>query len=277
MRRPHPDASWPANWQSSYTYDLLELYGDPSLPGYTYAYENRSQITLQLVDSVASPRATVLDVAAGQGNMSLRLAELGYDVTWDDLRADLSGYVKLQHGRGAVAYQPGDLFDIRPSKPFDLVFPAEVIEQVAHPDEVLKKARTLVAADGHIVVTTPNGEYFRNMLPKFSDCADPAMFESEQFRPDADGHVFLLYPDEFVSLAREAGLRVKSLKLFTNLFTIGYLRTTPLLRRVPARMVWARERATQRLPGLLGRKLNVQIAAVLAPEHGTLPAVGSSG
>ena len=266
MRRPQPDDTWPDSWQYSYKYDLLELYGDTSSPGYTYAYQNRTRMTVELVSSVASPPATVLDIAGGQGNMTLRLAELGYDVTWNDLRADLGEYVKLKHERGSVSYRPGDLFDIEPTRPFDVVLLAEVIEHVAHPDEVLKKARTLIADNGHIVITTPNGEYFRNMLPKFSDCLDPGMFESEQFRPDADGHIFLLYSDELRSLARESNLRVESLQLFTNPLTIGYLRTTPVLNLAPDGLVWALERGTQRLPDLVSRKVNVQIAAILAPD-----------
>ena len=266
MRRPRPDASWPDSWRYSYRYDLLELYGDASSPGYTYAYENRTSIAMQLVASVASPPATVLDVAAGQGNMSLRLAELGYSVTWNDLRADLGEYVRLKHERGAITYLPGNMFDLEPSFPFDVVVLAEVIEHAAHPDEVLKKARTLIAADGHIVLTTPNGEYFRNTLPKFSDCADPTLFESDQFKPDADGHIFLLHVDELRSLARHAGLRVKVLKLFTNPLTTGHLRTEPVLKRLPAGLVRRLETASQRVPESVSRKLNVHLAAVLVHE-----------
>lgn len=267
MRRPQPDETWPDTWRYSFTYDLLELYGETSSPGYTYAYQNRARMTVQLIASVASPPATVLDVAGGQGNMSLRLAELGYDVTWNDLRADLAEYVKLKHEGGSIAYEPGNMFDLEPSQPFDVVLLAEVIEHVAHPDQVLEKARRLIADDGHVILTTPNGEYFRNTLPKFSDCADPSMFESEQFKPDADGHIFLLYLDELRSLARKAGLRVESLKLLTNPLTTGHMKTTPILQRLPEGVVWALERATQRMPGLASRKLNVHLAAVLAPEN----------
>ena len=38
----------------------------------------------------------MLDLAAGQGNFSLALAERGYRVTWNDLRGDLEGYVRLK-------------------------------------------------------------------------------------------------------------------------------------------------------------------------------------
>ena len=265
MKQVEPDQSWPSSWHYSYQYDLLELWGDTSRPGYTNAYRNRARITLDLITSVAAPPATVLDVAAGQGNMSLRLAELGYRVTWNDLRSDLLDYVKLKHEHGSLAFQPGNLFDLDHAGTFDVVLLAEVIEHVAHPDELLAKARALVAPHGRIVVTTPNGGYFRNRLPKFSECADPAMFESAQFKPDADGHIFLLHADELLDLAGKAGLRVECLKLFTNPLTTGHLKTTSFLGRLPGGLVWGLERSSQRVPARVSRKLNVHLAAVLAP------------
>ena len=266
MKRVSPEASWPESWHYSYKYDLLELWGDDASPGYTYAYRNRTAIALELVASVASPPASVLDVAGGQGNMSLRLAELGYRVTWNDLREELAGYVALKRDHGEIEFQPGNLFDLDPGPRFDVVLLSEVVEHVAHPDALLAKAASLVAPGGHVVVTTPNGEYMRNPLPKFSDCDDPSIFESEQFKPDADGHIFLLYADEVRAMARSAGLTVKTLKLFTNPLTTGHLRTGAVLRRLPEGGVWALERVTQRLPGAISRKVNVQLAAVLARD-----------
>lgn len=265
MKRVVPDPAWPASWHYSYRYDLLELYGENDVPGYTYAYKSRAAVALELIAGVAAPPASVLDVAGGQGNMTLQLAERGYRVTWNDLRADLRDYVALKHERGVVDYQPGNVFDLDPSRPFDVVLLAEVIEHVAHPDQLLGKVRTLIASGGRVVLTTPNGRYFRNTLPKFSDCPDPSVFESEQFKPDADGHIFLLHPDELGVLAEGAGFRVEALRLFTNPLTAGHLRTGAVLRRLPEGAVWGLEGMTRRLPGGVSRKVNVHLAAVLAP------------
>lgn len=265
MKQVLPEPSWPSSWRYSYKYDRLELYGEDANGGYTYAYRSRTTMARKLIASVASPPASVLDVAGGQGNMSLQLAELGYTVTWNDLREELAGYVALKHERGHIDFRPGNLFDLDAAQPFDVVLLSEVLEHVAHPDALLAKAAALVAPRGHVVLTTPNGEYFRNTLPRFSDCADPSMFESEQFKPDADGHIFLLYLDEIRSLARSAGLRVEVIKLFTNPLTTGHLRTDAVLRRLPERAVWALERSTRRLPDLISRRVNVHLAAVLAP------------
>lgn len=271
MRYVLPEPSWPDSWRYSYTYDRLELYGAGTDPGYTYAYRNRTSIARELVASAASPPASVLDVAGGQGNMSLELAEAGYAVTWNDLREELAGYVALKHERGSIDYRPGNLFDLDLGQRFDVVLLSEVVEHVAHPDRLLAKAATLVAPGGRVVLTTPNGGYFRNPLPKFSDCADPSMFESGQFKPDADGHIFLLHAGEVSSLARAAGLRVERLELFTNPLTTGHLHTGAILRRLPEGAVWALEAATRRLPGPVSRRLNVHLAAVLAPAPQVAP------
>ena len=109
-------------------------------------------------------------------------------------------------------------------------------------------------------MTTPNGGYFKNRLPKFSECADPAVFESGQFKPNADGHIFLLHVDEIEPLARRAGLSVDRIALFTNPLTAGHVKTEALLRIMPRFLVNALEGATQMLPALLKKKLLVQMA-----------------
>ena len=274
MKRVEPHASWPESWRYSYKYDLLEVYGDKSDPAYSLAYAARTRLVLDLIASICPPPASVLDVAAGQGNLSLTLAELGYHVTWNDIRSELAGYVALKHERGAIDLRPGNILDLHFGRSFDVVVLAEVIEHVAHPDQLLRRARSLVAPGGRVVMTTPNGAYFRNALPKFSECPDPSQFESAQFQPDADGHIFLLHPDELHGLGRDAGLRVETLCLFTNPLTTGHLRTRGLLRRLPEQIVWALERSSQRLPMPLRRKMSVQLAVVLTPDDAQVPPDG---
>jgi 2-polyprenyl-3-methyl-5-hydroxy-6-metoxy-1,4-benzoquinol methylase len=135
----------------------------------------------------------------------------------------------------------------------------EVIEHVAHPDDFLAKAAALVRPGGYIVMTTPNGGYFKNPLPKFSECADPAVFESVQFKPNADGHIFLLHVDEIEPLARRAGLTVEKIVLFTNSLTAGHVKTELLLKTLPRGIVRTVERFTELLPNALKKKALVQM------------------
>ncbi|MBI3950635.1 MAG: methyltransferase domain-containing protein, partial [Acidobacteria bacterium] len=260
MRRVTPHESWPDSWKESYQYDLLEVYGETSHRGYAYAYAQRRKHTLELIRKVARPGARILDVAAAQGNYSLTLAEMGYDITWNDLRQELADYVKLKYEQGRVHYVAGNVFALSLNNRFDVVLAAEIIEHVAHPDDFLRMIAPLVKPGGHVVMTTPNGEYIRNRLPKFSECADPAQFENVQFKPNADGHIFLLHRDEIDALAQQAGLSVLEVRLFANPITSGHMKSEALLRWAPRRWIEALEQVTRSLPMTWQRRLHTGMA-----------------
>jgi 2-polyprenyl-3-methyl-5-hydroxy-6-metoxy-1,4-benzoquinol methylase len=267
VKRIQPEASWPQSWRESHFYDQSEIYGEISHYGYAYAYENRRRETLRLLTEVLSPGARILDVAAAQGNFSLALAELGFDVTWNDLRAELADYVRLKHERGKIEFAAGNAFELAFPSLFDAVLITEIIEHVAHPDDFLAKAAALVKPGGYIVMTTPNGGYFKNRLPKFSDCADPAVFESIQFKPNADGHIFLLHANEIEPLARRAGLVVEKIALLTSPLTAGHVRTEPLLKILPRGIVQIAERVSRSLPWVLKKKALVQMGVRFRKEN----------
>src|SRR4051812_3790475 len=259
MKRVQPQSDWPQSWNESYFYDRSEIYGEISHYGYAYAYDNRRRETLRLLTEVLSPGARILDVAAAQGNFSLALAELGFDVTWNDLRTELADYVRLKYERGQIEYAPGNAFELNFPSLFDAVLITEIIEHVAHPDDFLAKAAALVRPGGYIVMTTPNGGYFKNRLPKFSECADPTVFEAMQFKPNSDGHIFLLHTGEIGPLAGRAGLEIEKIVLFTNSLTAGHVKTEPLLKILPRGLVRAAERFTEFLPNALKKKTLVQV------------------
>ena len=260
MKRVYLEDRWPESWKYSYPYDLEEVYGEISNRGYAYAYDNRRRETLRLLTDVVPRGARVLDIAAAQGNFSLTLAEMGYAVTWNDLREDLAGYTRLKYEHGDIQFAPGNAFELEFPLPFDAVLITEIIEHVAHPDQFLAQSARLVRPGGHIVMTTPNGAYFRNPLPRFSDCPDPGVYDSVQFQPNSDGHIFLLHPDEIRPLAERAGLEVEELTLFTNPLTHGHLKTSRLLDLLPRAVINIAEAATRRLPHAIGRRLLLQMA-----------------
>jgi len=45
---------------------------------------------------------------------------------WNDLRAELEGYVRLKHERGAIVYLPDNVFDLADEASFDTVVIAEI-------------------------------------------------------------------------------------------------------------------------------------------------------
>ena len=263
MKTVTPATDWPDSWRHVYGFDRVEVYGDRSNPGHTRAYRNRAGHVLEMAESVLQRGARVLDIAAAQGNYSLWLAERGYDVTWNDLRADLEGYVRLKWERGTVRYAPGNAFELAFPAPFDLVVVTEIIEHVAHPDEFLRTAAALVRPGGHVLLSTPNGGYFLSDRPRFSETADPSQFEAMQFQPDASGHIFLLHEDELVPLATAAGLALREVRLFTNPLTNGHLKSAALHRLMPGAVLDAVEGATRMMPRPLVRRLHTAMAVLL--------------
>lgn len=264
MKSIVPQPNWPESWKLSYGYDRLEIYGDRTVPGYAYAYQNRRQHTLKLVQMFVPSGGHILDVAAAQGNFSLSLAELGYKVTWNDLREELIEYVKLKQQHGSLHFQPGNVFELNLHTQFDAVLMTEVIEHVAHPDEFLKHLASLVKPNGCVIMSTPNGEYFQNRLPKFSDCPNPEQFENIQFQPNSDGHIFLLHLDEIRALAQQAGLTIIASQFCTNTLTNGYLKLGQLLKMLPSSLVAQIENLTTALPPTLCKRLHTCMVVVLA-------------
>ncbi len=261
MKRVNLDENWPDSWKASYRYDLEEVYGRIQNRGYAYAYERRRRATFRLITEVLPPGARILDIAAAQGNFSIALAEMGYEVTWNDMRTELADYVRLKQERGTIHFAPGNAFELAPAKLFDGVLITEVIEHTAHPDQLLILVAQLVRPGGYVIMTTPNGAYFRNKLPKFTDSSDPAVYESVQFRPDTDGHIFLLHPEEVEPLAARAGLQLEELRLSTNPLTSGHMKTEYLLQHLPRPLVDGIESLSGRLPPGLTKKLSTQISA----------------
>jgi 2-polyprenyl-6-hydroxyphenyl methylase/3-demethylubiquinone-9 3-methyltransferase len=261
MREVAPEADWPPSWRESYKYDLEEVFGVPSNLGYALAYRNRRRETIKLITEALTPGATVLDLAAAAGNFTLDLAERGYQVTWNDLRAELIGYVQKKYERGNVRFAAGNIFELNSEEGFDGILLCEVIEHVAHPNRFMSHVASLLKPGGVAVMTTPNGLYFKNDLPRFSDCPDPSVFESVQFKPNSDGHIFLLWPDEVRRLAAESGLLIEKQVFFTTPLTNGHLKTQFLLRVMPQSWTWAIERMARQLPITVQERLMVQTAA----------------
>ena len=257
------NSDWPDSWKLSYEYDRQEIYGEYINLGYSYAYQLRQKRTLKLLSKYVPTGSKVLDVAAAQGNFSLKMAELGYQVTWNDIREELIDYIELKKEKGSIQYVPGNVFEVDFKEAFDCVLITEIIEHVAHPNEFLEKISKLIKPDGIIIMTTPNGGYFRNKLPKFSEFNDPSLFEEIQFGPNSDDHIFLLHYDEIFDLANKAGLEVSEIMLGTNFLSNAHIKTGVLLKILPKSIVFLIEELTSWLPLRIRKKIFTNTAVAL--------------
>ena len=233
----------------------------------SYVAFGRMRALLSQMQTSQLPGQRVLEVAAGDGALAAALAEQGREVYANDLRAEQlrASLAHLQFGE-RVAVIEGNIFDLDagPAGGFDLIIACEVIEHVAHPDQFLARLRSLLNTGGMLYLTTPNGRYFRNRLPNFSQISDPRQLEARQFQPDADGHLFLLTPAELTHIAKQAEFGSVQISFSGSPFISGHAGFRALRRLRLRRACWLAERACMRLPRASRDRLFFNITAILS-------------
>lgn len=239
-------------------------YGSGVPPSYPAFGRMRALLAVEQARALRPSR--VLEVAAGGGGLASTLAKDGSTVVANDLLADtLTAALREYHGGERVTVTGGSLFDLSRDTlgTFDLVIACEVIEHVAHPGDLLARLATLLAPGGRLLVTTPNGAHFRNTLPTLRDAGDVEEMERRQFKPDADGHLFLLTPDELYDLATEAGLHVERLDTWGLPPLTGHAGLRLLAGTWAIAPAYWADRAGQYLPAPLRVRLTTAMSAVL--------------
>lgn len=239
-------------------------YGSGWPPSY-WAY-GRMRAMMTLLEASALEPKTVLEVAAGDAALSACLAQMGCRATANDLRADnLTNAIANFSNGDSIRCLPGNLFELDPAVigQFDLVVACEIVEHVAHSVEFLEQLKRFVAPRGRILLTTPNGSYFRNKLPTHSEIDDFTALEKQQFKPDADGHLFLITPEEMTALAHQAGLEVERMVLWGTPAVTGHVRLA-MLSTPAACWAWYQiERLSQHLPTSIRERACFNLAAIL--------------
>lgn len=263
MQEPVPSVEWPESWKYSYSYDKQEVFGPVTHWQYYNTYKTRRDISISMLESAVPRKGEIIDIAAGQGNFSIALDSMGFSVTWNDLREELVDYVRLKAPESMIRFLPGNAFEISKGTQYDAALIAEIIEHVAHPDEFLKEVAALVKPGGVVVMTTPNGAHWKNKLQKFSDCLNPSQYEAIQYKPDGDGHIFLIHPDELKGLADFSGLGILKVTLFNNPLTCGFFNHLISISTIPQWVIALGEKVSRLLPLPISRKIHSHMAVLL--------------
>jgi len=248
-------------------------FGSAWPPSYEAFGRMRALATLQKARALR-PRS-VLEVAAGDGSLSACLATNGAVVVANDLRGEgLTEALQTFENGGEITALPGNCFDLDPAQTgrFELVIACEIIEHVAYPVDLLRHLRRFLNPEGRILLSTPNGLYFRNALPTYAAIENPGSLEMRQFQPDADGHLFLLTVNELSDIAAQADLRVEEVELYATPFITGHCGMSRLSGRAAARLWYSLEKLCQQLPSAFRERLCCSMTAVLRPAVGIIEA-----
>lgn len=98
-----------------------------------------------------APRGKLLDVPAGEGALSLKLKNMGFDVHCCDLYPEL---FKLS----AIDIKPGDLDKTLPydDHSFDQIVCVEGLEHIENPANAIREFARLLKPNGKLIVSVPN-------------------------------------------------------------------------------------------------------------------------
>ncbi|MEO8779849.1 MAG: methyltransferase domain-containing protein [Rhodanobacter sp.] len=117
-----------------------------------YAAPGLHEAATEMLVGTAAGGSRVLEFGAGSGAMSLRLADLGFQVTASDLFPES---FKATH----VPFVAADLngaFAGQWPQGFEAVMALEIVEHLENPRDVLRQIRALLPVGGQLVLSTPN-------------------------------------------------------------------------------------------------------------------------
>ncbi len=129
-----------------------------------YTDAHRFVIPAILADLERRGVKTVLDLGCGNGILTNRLAQAGYDVIGVDV--SVSGIEMARRNYPGVTFELGDLNQPMPDEltgRFDAVVAVEVIEHLLLPRRLLASAVAALRPGGMFLLTTPYHGYLKNL------------------------------------------------------------------------------------------------------------------
>jgi len=251
MKPPIFQDSWSEEVRRVYEHDMREMWDTSIAPHIHTQYQYLLDFYFSLVpdDQVLD----ILDVGCAQATLAMLLAERGHRVAAVDIRPEFLEYAASRYTRGDLRFIAGNLFeDNLLTDTFDVVFANQIIEHVLEPQQKIERIAVFLKPGGRLVMTTPNGAYFRNDLPLHRQFIARGM-AFEENTADADGHVFAFALEELVEQVSLAGLLVDAAGWLETPFVNGHMKFRYLMRVLPVSVGKALDFIALRLPWLKSR------------------------
>lgn len=178
--------------------------------GYKHANANPAHAYLlpavfaALDEAFGGRRVRLLDLGCGNGYVTSRLAERGYDVVGVDVSED--GLIQARAAHPHLEFRVGTVYDedlpAKVGKDFDGVVTLEVIEHLFYPKRIFEQSRALLRPGGALVLSTPYHGYFKNLAVSLTNGWD------RHWGVDWDGgHIKFFSEKTLRTMAEKAGFR----------------------------------------------------------------------
>lgn len=169
---------------------------------------------------------TVLEVGCSNGrNVSLPLAELGYQVTGVDLHAPSIHYAMAQGNLPNTRFLCMDFFEFSTEERFDVIVLSDILEHVSDPGHILAIALQHLTHGGMVLVCIPNGygpyeieqrvlrvtglDRLMDATIRFAKRLIGRQTKRQTEYNHDSGHIQFFHLDDFQSLVAQAGLRIE--------------------------------------------------------------------
>lgn len=222
-----------------YNHDVQEFHSPAPFNFSSLVYMNRFNIVLEAVMicykllGKSPEEIEILDFGCAQGNFSLTLAESGFKVFAVDINFKFLEYLKLKHEKGSVYPVNASLTAPPFKEKFDIILLSDVIQNAAHPDDILKKLSLLIKGNGYLVLSTPNGGRLHTGLQTLYEIKDRKSLELKQFNPDADGFLYFFTKYELKKEVQKVGFKVIKHKYYGSPWITGRLMFRYFVRFLP--------------------------------------------
>ncbi|HET6977618.1 MAG TPA: class I SAM-dependent methyltransferase [Pyrinomonadaceae bacterium] len=123
--------------------------------------EKLTRVFVELVKKLEGVRS-ICDLGCGNGHISGRLAQLGFQVTGVD--ASESGIAIARRAYPNAEFVEALIDRDLSLGKFDLVVSSDVIEHMYRPSDLLEAARAQLKPGGQILLGTPYHGYFKNLV-----------------------------------------------------------------------------------------------------------------
>lgn len=118
----------------------------------------------QISQKIKSRDVRILDVGCGNGNITLPLASLGYNIEGFDINQESIEKAQEKNIFNNAIFKKCDIMELNNNKRYDVIIVSEVIEHLNNPVAILNTVRRLLKPQGLLLLSVPNSYSIEELI-----------------------------------------------------------------------------------------------------------------